>query len=66
MNPTAADLRAAIARSNRPLYVIAAEVGLHPSHLGQMLRERSPMRPDIAARIVRVLQSEGQLSLPLN
>jgi hypothetical protein len=51
----AADLRAAIARANVPLYRIAALAGCHPTRLGAMLNERAPWSPDVAARVLDVL-----------
>jgi hypothetical protein len=48
---TAEDLRAEIARAQIPIYRLAAEVGLHPGRLGQMLRETLPMPGEIAERI---------------
>ena len=52
---SAADLRAALARSHRHLYQVAAEVRLHPSHLSAMLNERVPLNADVARRLLRVL-----------
>ena len=46
-----ADLRADLARAEIPLYVLAPLVGLHPNHLGKMLRGRQPMPPVIAERL---------------
>jgi plasmid maintenance system antidote protein VapI len=52
---TAGDLRAEIGRSRVPIYVLAAEIGLHPSRLGQMLNEKVPMSPDVASRVGEAL-----------
>ncbi len=38
--PAAADLRAEMARRQVEIYRLSARVGLHPSHLGQLLRGR--------------------------
>jgi DNA-binding transcriptional regulator YdaS (Cro superfamily) len=54
----AADLRAEVARRQVPLYRLAPLVGLHPSHLGQVLRGRRPLTPELAQRIERAL-TEG-------
>lgn len=48
---TARELRAAIAREQIPLYVIAAAARVHPRKLGAMLRGRVPISREIAQRI---------------
>lgn len=50
---TPAELRAEIARRRATLYVLAAEVGIYPGRLGQMLNERVAM-PDAVARKLSV------------
>ncbi len=60
MEPTASDLRAAIARARMPLYLLAAQLQLHPSRLGLMLNERVPLPPEMAVRILKLLK-EGHL-----
>jgi hypothetical protein len=55
---TAADLRAAIARKRVPIYVLAARVSLHPSHLSQVLNERVPLTKDLSEKIIRVLAGD--------
>ena len=47
----AADLRAEVARKMVRVYELAPRVGLHPAHLGQVLRGRRPLTPELAARI---------------
>jgi hypothetical protein len=54
---TPGDLRAEIARRQISLYRLAAEVGLHPGRLGQMLRERLPMPAEIAERVSEALSA---------
>jgi plasmid maintenance system antidote protein VapI len=51
MTPTPGDLRAEIARRQILVYTLAAQIGLHPGRLGQMLNERLPMPVDVAARV---------------
>lgn len=51
-----ADMRAEIAIRQLRRYDLAAEVGVHPSRLGQMLNGRIPMPPDIAERVATVLR----------
>jgi plasmid maintenance system antidote protein VapI len=51
----AAELRAEIARLQVAIYRLAPRVGLHPSHLGQILRGRRPLPPDLAVRIREAL-----------
>ena len=55
----AADLRAEVARRQVQIYRLAALVGLHPSHLGQILRGRRPLSVDLAERIRVVLGEVG-------
>ncbi len=52
---TPAEFRARIAVGMFPLYQVAAEVGMHPSRLGSMLRERTPMPRDVSERLSEVL-----------
>jgi plasmid maintenance system antidote protein VapI len=56
IRPTAAidsagDLRAEIARRQLVIYELAPQVGLHPAHLGQVLRGRRPLTAELEARI---------------
>lgn len=53
--PTAADLRAEIARRQLTLYRVAARVGCHPGRLGMMLRERVPLPPALAEKVLRAV-----------
>ncbi len=55
----AAELRAEVARQLIPVYVLASRVGLHPAHLGQVLRGRRPLPPELAQRISSALRGEG-------
>jgi plasmid maintenance system antidote protein VapI len=48
---SAGDLRAEIARRQLVIYELAPRVGLHPAHLGQVLRGRRAFTPDLATRI---------------
>jgi plasmid maintenance system antidote protein VapI len=48
---SAQELRAEVARRLITIYQLAAKVGLHPSHLGQLLRGRRPLTPEMASRI---------------
>ena len=48
---SAQELRAELARRLVTIYELAPKVGLHPSHLGQVLRGRRPLTPEMAARI---------------
>jgi hypothetical protein len=58
MEQSAADLRAAIARANVPIYHVASRVGLHPSVFSLYLHDRRPI-PDALAQAV----AEGLTSL---
>jgi DNA-binding transcriptional regulator YdaS (Cro superfamily) len=57
--PAAADLRAEMARRQVEIYRLSARIGLHPSHLGQVLRGRRPLSPELAERIERAIRQEG-------
>jgi hypothetical protein len=54
-----ADIRAALARYELPLYVLAARVRVHPVRLGRMLRGRRPLPPDLAAQLLREIEREA-------
>ena len=51
-----ADLRAEIARKQRVLYELAADVKVHPGRLGAMLAGKIPLPDDIAKKIVANLK----------
>jgi len=55
---TAADLRAAIARARMPLYILAGRIRLHPTYLSKIVNGHLPMRPDLVARIMQILNTE--------
>ena len=57
---SAVELRAEIARQMVPIYRLAPRVGLHPAHLGQVLRGRRALSPELAARIRAALSDPGQ------
>ena len=52
---TPAEFTARIAVGMFPLYQVAAEIPMHPSRLGSMLRERTPMPPEVSERLRNVL-----------
>jgi plasmid maintenance system antidote protein VapI len=54
--PSAADLRAQIARANLERYVLAGMIRVHPGRLSAMLNERIPIPVEIAARIEAALR----------
>jgi hypothetical protein len=55
--PTAGDLRAARARAQVPLYLLAARVEVHPVRLGGLLSGRIPLQPDMAERIAAAIEA---------
>jgi len=57
---SAVELRAEIARQMVPIYRLAPRVGLHPAHLGQVLRGRRSLSPELAARIRAALSEPMQ------
>jgi hypothetical protein len=55
---SAADLRSDLARFDRRLYEIAPHVPMHPARLGQVLRGKLPLTPDLARRIHAAIRGE--------
>jgi hypothetical protein len=55
---TAADLRADLARADRHIYEVAPLVPMHPARLGQVLRGKLPLTPELAARIHAAIRGE--------
>ena len=53
---SAVELRAAIARSRVPAYVVAARARINPVMLSYLLNERIPLRPDQAERIASAIR----------
>jgi len=53
--PTADDLRAALSYHRKPIYIVAAAVGVHPVRLSKFLNGRLPLKPDLAERIRRAI-----------
>jgi hypothetical protein len=58
VNTTPADLRAAIARSGAPAYVVGARCRINPIRLSRLLRGHEPITADVAARILTAVQQE--------
>jgi hypothetical protein len=56
--PSPADVRAAVARDGRRLYLIAALADIHPAYLSSMLRGRVPLSPAVARRVLAVVRDE--------
>jgi hypothetical protein len=50
-SPSAADLRAALARSRVYAFHVAAELRMHPGTLSGYLNERRPLPADLAGRV---------------
>lgn len=53
--PSPSDLRAELARRQITRYKLAAQVGVHPGRLGQMLNGKLPLPEELAARLAHVL-----------
>lgn len=49
---TPADLRALFARERIPVYLVAAQIPMHPSRLSAILNERAALSPELAEQIV--------------
>jgi hypothetical protein len=60
--PSAADLRGSLARLERRIYDIAPLVRMHPARLGQVLRGKLPLTPELAARIHAAIHDEERRS----
>jgi plasmid maintenance system antidote protein VapI len=57
--PTAPDLRSDLARLQLRIYDIAPLVGMHPARLGQVLRGKLPLSPQLAERIRAAIHHQG-------
>lgn len=55
---SAADLRAMVARTRRPRYVIATAAGMHPTTFSMLLNEKRPLSSDLIERIVAAIQGK--------
>jgi plasmid maintenance system antidote protein VapI len=53
------ELRVELILRDLRLYEVAPRIGCHPGKLGQMLRGRRPMPPEVVARLRRVLDEEA-------
>jgi hypothetical protein len=62
----ARELRAEVARHMVPIYRLAPRVGLHPAHLGQVLRGRRPLSRELESRIRAALSEAAQASQASN
>ena len=56
--PSAADLRALLARHEIRRYEIAPSVGLNPAKIGRLLNGREPLTPEVAQRIADAIARE--------
>ncbi len=55
-----ADLRAALARAQVPIYVLAGRVRIHPVRLSAMLRGKIPIPSNIADSILAAVREEAK------
>ena len=61
---TSSDLGALMAhRWDKAVFLLATQVGIHPGNLSRQLREREPMRPEVAQRLPGLLGEDGALEL---
>jgi len=58
--PTAADLRAAIARHRLKLFHLGSLINVHPSKLSRILNERAPLTREIAEQLARTIEEEAR------
>jgi plasmid maintenance system antidote protein VapI len=56
----AADVRAAIARARYPIYKLGALASIHPTKLSRMINEKRPLPPEVAERLLRILDEQGR------
>jgi hypothetical protein len=56
---TPSDLRAAIARSGVPNYVVAARARINPIRLSRLIRGREHLTEVLATRILRAVEHES-------
>jgi hypothetical protein len=54
------DVRAELARLRWPLYLLAAEVRVHPSRLSYILNDYRPLTPTLRGRIKRAILEESE------
>jgi plasmid maintenance system antidote protein VapI len=59
---TCDDFRAELARCRMPIYILAASIRIHPRRLGSILSGRSPLTPELAARIRHALEKVDERS----
>ena len=59
LNTTAADLRAAVARSGSPAYLVGARCRINPIRLSRILRGHEPITAEVAARILTAVRQEA-------
>ncbi len=55
---SAEDLRAAIARSGIPAYVIGARARVNPIKLSRLVRGHDPITSNLAVRLLHAIQQE--------
>lgn len=60
---TAADLRALLARKRVKMWEMAFKLGINPTHLSAMLNERRALNPDVATRLVELLEADNSADL---
>ena len=51
-----------MARRRDKIYIVAAQVGVHPTRLSAILNERVALTPAFAARVLRALGGESPRS----
>jgi plasmid maintenance system antidote protein VapI len=59
MTHLTSELRAEIARQQVPRYKLAAQVGVHPGRLGQMLNGKLPLSTDVCEKLTKILGNES-------
>ena len=60
---TGRDLKAEAVRAGLPLYQVAAEARINPSHLSRLLNDRAPLDAATEARVRGAIE---RLSVPLS
>jgi hypothetical protein len=59
--PSAADLRAALARERVLLYRVATRAGMHPARASRLLHEHEPLPDHVARVLAAAIEEEAAL-----
>ena len=60
------DFKAELTRLGLLTYQVAAEIGLHPSHLSGYLNDKLPMRDSLASKLHAIIARERARQRPVD